>query len=134
VHIFKTEPECIRTGFVNVWLVSYTKRILFSSQYLACRRHVQASGRGCDCRLVLFLCDGLNSICIIGSKLGIVDHLSVDFDARVDESNSVDVELNSGPSDTAVSDFIVLLLKVVGIDCVVMSSVRLAPNTEAVAL
>jgi hypothetical protein len=134
VHATETILECTDTGLVDIRLVTYTKGIFFSSQGFASRCHVQASGRSLDGGLVLFFCDQFKSICVVVSKLGIIDHLRIDVDTRVDESNGVEMKFNGRSSKAAASNLVILLLEVVGKDCVVMSSVRLAPDAKPVVL
>jgi hypothetical protein len=134
VHVTETVLECTNTCFVDVRLIAYTKWIFLRSQGLASRCHFQASGRSLDCGLVLFFSNQSKSVRVVVSKLGEMNHLRIDIDTWVNESNSIDMKFNSRSSKASSSDLVVLLLKVVGVDCVVMSSVRLAPNAKLVVL
>jgi hypothetical protein len=81
----------------------------------------------------LLFSNGLESISVIKGELRKVDHLGVNIDAWINETNSVDVQFNDRTGDTAISDAIVLLLKVIGVYGTIVSLVRLAPDAEAVA-
>jgi hypothetical protein len=128
MHVTETVLECTNTGFVDVRLIAYTKRVFLRSQGPARRCHFQASGRSLNCGLVLFFRNQSDSIRVVVSKLGVMDHLRIDIDAWVNKSNSVKMKLNSRSSKASAGDLVVLLLEVVGVDRVVMSSVRLAPD------
>jgi hypothetical protein len=77
--------------FVNIRLIANTIRVFFRSQTPARRRHIQASRPSGNSRVVLRLRDRINAICVVVSKLGVVDHLRVDVNAGIDETDSVDV-------------------------------------------
>jgi hypothetical protein len=134
MHVTETVLECTDTGFVDVRLIAYTKWIFLRSQGPARRCHLQASGRSLNCGLVLFFSNQSKSVRVVVSKLRVMNHLRINIDTWVNESNSIDVKFNSRPRKVSASDLVVLLLEVVGVDCVVMSSVRLAPDAYSVVL
>ena len=134
MHVTEAVLECTDTGLVDIGLVAHTKWILLGSQGFARRCHVQASGRSFDCGLVLFFCDQLQPVSVVVSELGVVDHLRIDVDAWVDESNGIKVKFNGRSSNDAASNIVVLLLEVIGVNCVVVSGIRLAPNAESVVV
>jgi hypothetical protein len=132
VHVGETIIVRVVTRLVDLCVVPDAIRILVRGQMSACRCHVLARRRCCDCRGIVFIGDETEPISVVVRVLGEVYHLHIDVYARIKQPDGIDVDWNSAAIEAAVRDFVILLLEVVGIYRAIMASIGLPPDAQTV--
>lgn len=120
-------------GFIHLWHVAVTQRVVLVSERDATRAEVAAGRDGFDGGLVVRFVDGLDPVGVVHGKLGVKGGLDDVVDAGVDEADGVDGDLDFGFGGAVLcSEALVLLHEVVCVGGDVVAAVRLAPEADAV--